>query len=64
MDRIAIVAWCWFVFWTGLGTAIGGLFGTPGTGALSGFAFALLATFAWPLIMPDTISNWMDDLPA
>jgi hypothetical protein len=63
MDRVAIVAWCWFVLWTGLGTAIGGLFGTPGTEAISRFSFGLLATFAWPWIMPEGINDWMDDLP-
>ena len=50
--------------WIGFGIAIGLLFGTPGTGAISGFWFALLATLAWPWLMPDSITNWMDDLRA
>jgi hypothetical protein len=62
MDRVAIVAWCWFVLWVVFGYATGTLlFNTPWTGALSGFAFALLATFAWPWVMPERINNWMDD---
>jgi hypothetical protein len=64
VDRVALVALCWFVLWTAIGIAIGVLFGTPGTGAVSGFVFALLATLAWPWLMPDSINDWMDDLPA
>jgi hypothetical protein len=62
MDRVAIVAWCWFIVWIGLGYAIGGLIlGTPLTGAVTGFWFALLATLAWPWVMPERINAWMDD---
>jgi hypothetical protein len=65
MDRVAIVAWCWFIVWTALGYAVGAvLFATPLTGAISGFSVALLATVAWPWVMPEAINAWMDDLPA
>ncbi len=64
VDRVALVAVCWFLMWISIGVAIGSLFGTPGTGAISGFWFALLATLAWPWVIPDFVANWMDDLPA
>jgi hypothetical protein len=60
MDRIALVALCWFLFWTGLGVVTGKLLGMPGTATLLGFLFALFSTFAWPWIMPEAISNWMN----
>ena len=53
MDRVALVAWFWFAFWTGLGVALGMLLETPGTGALLGFFFSLFGTFTWPWIMPE-----------
>jgi hypothetical protein len=62
MDRVAIVALCWFIVWVALGYGIGGLiFGTPWTGAVSGFWFALLAILAWPWVMPEQLNVWMDD---
>jgi hypothetical protein len=61
MDRIALVAWCWFLLWAGLGYAVGALaFAMPRTGALSGFWVALAAIFAWPWIMPEAVNDWMD----
>jgi hypothetical protein len=60
MDRVALVAWCWFVFWTGLGVILGKLLEAPGTGTLLGFFFALFSTFAWPWIMPEAINKWMN----
>jgi hypothetical protein len=60
MDRVALVACCWFVLWTGLGVVFGKLVGTPGTGTLLGFFFALFSTFAWPWIMPAAINTWMN----
>lgn len=64
VDRVAVVAVCWFVVWIAVGITIGVLLDTPGTGAVSGFFFALLATLAWPWLMPDSINDWMDDLRA
>jgi hypothetical protein len=65
MDRMAIVAWCWFILWIALGYATGALlFGTPWTGGITGFWVALVATVAWPWVMPEAINAWMDDLPA
>jgi hypothetical protein len=60
MDRIALVACCWFVLWTGLGLASGTLLGSPGTGTVLGFFFSIFSTFAWPWIMPEAISTWMN----
>jgi hypothetical protein len=60
MDRVALVAWCWFLLWTGMGVAIGTLLETPWTGALLGFFSALLGTLAWPWIMPEAINAWMN----
>jgi hypothetical protein len=60
MDRVAVVAWCWFLLWTMAGTAMGALLGTPGTGAICGFLVALFAVFAWPWVMPQAINEWMN----
>ena len=60
MDRVAFVAFCWFLFWTVLGVVLGKFLDTPGTGTLLGFFFALFSTFAWPWIMPEPISRWMN----
>jgi hypothetical protein len=60
MDRVALVASFWFAFWTGLGVALGMLLEAPGTGALLGFFFSLFGTFAWPWIMPEAMSAWMN----
>ena len=60
-DRVAVVAFCWFALWTGLGIAVGSVVGGPTTGAVNGFLFALLALSAWPWIMPNSIENWMND---
>jgi hypothetical protein len=60
MDRVALVACLWFVFWTAWGMILGDLSGTPGTGTLLGFFFALFSTFAWPWIMPEALNIWMN----
>jgi len=60
-DRVAVVAFCWFLLWTSIGIAVGNTVGEPKTGAITGFFLALLATFSWPFIMPAPIANWMDD---
>jgi hypothetical protein len=65
MDRVAIVAWCWFVGFIGFGYAAGALlFSTPWTGGVVGLIAALLSSLAWPWILPDSITDWMDDRPA
>ena len=62
MDRVAIVALGWFAFCIALGYSSGTLlFSSPGTGTVLGFGFALLATPAWPWVIPETINDWMDD---
>jgi hypothetical protein len=61
MDRVAIVAFCWFALWIALGTLCGALLSNPGTGSVLGFFFALLATPAWPWVMPEAVNEWMDD---
>jgi hypothetical protein len=60
MDRVALVACFWFVFWTASGVVLGGLSGAPGMGTLLGFFFALFSTFAWPWIMPEAVNTWMN----
>jgi hypothetical protein len=61
MDRVAIVAFCWFALWIVLGTLGGALLSIPVTGSVLGFFFALLATPAWPWVMPEAVNEWMDD---
>jgi hypothetical protein len=60
MDRLALIAWCWFVLLVGLGLAVGDRVGAPATGALLGFFFALFGTFAWPWVLPKAIHAWID----
>ena len=61
MDRVAIVAWCWFVFFVAFGYVAGNvLFSSPWTGGVTGFGFALLTSLAWPWVMPEPINAWMD----
>jgi hypothetical protein len=63
MDRVAIVARCWFAFFIAFGCAVGSvLFSTPWTGGVTGFGFALLTSLAWP--KPEPINAWMGDQPA
>ena len=40
---------------------LGAVFGTPKTGTIDGFIFALLAIFTWPWLMPKFIDHWLDD---
>jgi hypothetical protein len=60
MDRVAFVAICWFVFWTGVGSIVGRMLDVPGTITVSGFIFALVTVFAWPWILPEALNRWMD----
>ena len=73
MRRVAVVAGCWFLFWMVLGAVIGGLSGGPRAdvangvyfgafyfGAFNGALWAVITSFAWPWIMPDSIERWMD----
>jgi hypothetical protein len=60
MDRVALVAICWFVFWTTGGIVLGRYLEIPGTVAISGFIFALVSVFAWPWILPESLNRWMD----
>jgi hypothetical protein len=61
MDRVALVAFCWFAFWTGMGTLVGRLLDTPGTFIIVGFVFALATVFAWPWVLPERLQRWMED---
>lgn len=49
----------WLIFWMSVGAVVGGLFGSPGTGTVDGFIFAVVSTFSWPWIMPTIIDDWM-----
>ncbi len=59
--QVAVFLTGWLVFWMGAGAVLGLLFGTPWAGSVNGFLFAIVATFAWPWIMPAFIDDWMDD---
>jgi hypothetical protein len=68
MGRLIFVAGCWFAFWMAIGALVGGLTDAPGGGAANGIYFgafhgawfAVLASFAWPWLMPNAIDRWMD----
>ena len=61
--RVVLFLTCWLALWTGAGAGVGYLlFGTLGTGTVSGFVVAVLSTFLWPWIIPQSIDNWMDGL--
>jgi hypothetical protein len=59
-NRVVLFLTFWLAVWIGVGAAIGALFGTPGTGAVDGFVFAIVTTFLWPWIMPSALDQWMD----
>ena len=64
MRRVFIVAGCWFLFWMSIGGVLGGLM-DPGfqgaySGAMRGSWIAMLTSFSWPWIMPESINRWMD----
>lgn len=62
MDRIALVAFLWFVGWTVAAFEVGKVAFNAGiSGALLGFMLALLTAFAWPWIMPRPVDDWMHD---
>jgi hypothetical protein len=68
MQRVAVVAFFWFVFWMTVGSVVGGLSGGPGGGVTNGIYFgafngalwAVVTSFAWPWIMPESLARWMD----
>jgi hypothetical protein len=60
MDRVAFVTICWFVFWTAAGFLLGRFLEVPGTFTVAGFIFALVAVFAWPWVLPESLNRWMD----
>ena len=59
MDRVALVAWGWFLAWIGLGWIVGRLLDVPGTFTVAGFVVALLTVFAWPWVLPESLNRWM-----
>jgi hypothetical protein len=60
-DRVALVAWLWFLFWIVGGDLIGRWFGMPGTGMVTGFLVALVMVPTWPWLMPEFVDDWMYD---
>ena len=60
MDRVALVAICWFAFWTTVGVVLGRYMEMPGFGGIYGFGFALVSVFAWPWVLPNRLQDWMD----
>jgi hypothetical protein len=61
VNRVPLVAVCWFIVWTTVGFLVGRLTDTPGYYTVLGFVFALVSIFAWPLIFPDSLQDWMDE---
>ena len=64
MRRVFIVSGCWFILWMSIGVIVGVLFrGVDGlfAGAMNGAWLAVLTSFAWPWVMPDSISRWMEN---
>ena len=61
MDRVALLAFIWFVFWTTVGVIIGRWLETPGFWTVGGFVFALLTVLIWPYILPNRLLDWMDE---
>ena len=66
MVRTAVIVGIWFVIWMIIGGAVGGLASTSKDiaphvfyGVTNGAFFAVLASFAWPWIMPRLIDRWM-----
>jgi hypothetical protein len=59
MDRVALVAWAWFIGWTVLGWIVGRLLDVPGTFTVGGFIVALLTVFLWPWVLPERLNRWM-----
>ena len=64
MLRVSAVLTLWIALWIAVGAGLGyAVFGTPITGTVSGFFFALVTTFAWPWILPEILNKWMDGEP-
>jgi hypothetical protein len=61
VDRVALVAWAWFILWIVGGDVVGRWLNTPGTGMVFGFLLALVTVFLWPWLMPSFIDEWMHD---
>lgn len=59
-NRVVLFLTFWLALWIGVGTGIGSLFGTPGTGTVHGFIFAVVTTFLWPWVVPRSLDHWMD----
>jgi hypothetical protein len=61
MDRVALVGFLWFVFWTSAGSILGRILEMPGVLTVAGFLFALVSLFAWPWVLPSRLQDWMDE---
>jgi hypothetical protein len=68
MQRVAVVAGCWFLLWMAIGALVGGLSGGSRAdvatnvyfGVFNGTLWAVITSFSWPWIMPNSIERWMD----
>jgi hypothetical protein len=60
-DRVALVAWLWFLGFIALGNVLGRLIEIPGTGMVLGFLVALVTIPAWPWLLPRRLEDWMCD---
>ena len=60
-DRVALVGWLWFLGWLVGGNLFGRIFDMPGTGMVLGFLVALATVPCWPLLLPESLDNWMCD---
>ena len=61
MNRVPLVLLLWFAFWIGGGVALGRFLEIPGTFTIAGFVLGFLLLFAWPMILPDRLQDWMDE---
>ena len=59
--RVVLFLTLWLAFWAGVGVFVGSLFGTLGTGGVTGFMFGVATTLLWPWVLPRAVDNWMDD---
>ncbi len=59
--QVAVFLTGWLVFWMGAGAVLAACCSERWARSVNGFLIAIVATFAWPWIMPAFIDDWMDD---
>jgi hypothetical protein len=59
--RVVLFLTLWLAVWAGAGVYVGSLFGTLGTGGVTGFLLGVATTLLWPWLLPRMVDNWMDD---